>query len=251
MRVSYVGMNSYRLNVSVNLNQIAPSAQPYVPSPIVDPRAPFQNWGVIYSTENLGFQNYQAMQIEATHKTSHGLFFQANYTWAHDISDAQGDAPVGFGGETNYGLAVVNRFDIPADRGDVAGERRHRFLLTGTYDLPFGQGRPWSSSNKLVNGVFGGWSFDTVTLIETGPNLTPTISCALDQTNTNPIAAGSVCRPDIVGNPFAGNQPGQLFNINAFAPKAREPSPSMPDCPRRSNCVKDCGSVLRLLSPMR
>lgn len=218
MRVSYVGMNSYRLNVTVNLNQIAPSASPYVPSPVVDPRAPFQNWGVLYSTENLGFQNYQAMQVEFTHKVSHGLFFQANYTWAHDISDAQGDAPAGFGGETNYGLAVVNRFDIAANRGNVAGERRNRFLLTGTYDLPFGKNRPWSSSNKLLNEVLGGWSVNTVTLLETGPYLTPTISCAFDQTNTDPLAAGSVCRPDIVGNPFVGNSPGQLFNLNAFAP---------------------------------
>jgi hypothetical protein len=213
LRVSYVGMNSYRLNVSVNLNQVTPSAQPYVPS-----QAPFPNWGVLYSTENLGVQNYQAMQLEFTHKLSHGLSFQANYTWARDISDAQGDAPAGFGGETNYGLAVVNRFDIAADRGNVAGERRHRFLLTGGYELPFGQGRTWSSSNKLVNGAFGGWSFNTVTLIESGPYLTPTISCALDQTNTDPIAAGSVCRPDIVGNPSIGNLPGQQFNINAFAP---------------------------------
>ena len=43
LRVSYVGMNSYRLNVTVNWNQIYPSAQPYVQSPVVDPRAPFQN----------------------------------------------------------------------------------------------------------------------------------------------------------------------------------------------------------------
>ena len=77
LRVSYVGMNSYRLNVSVNLNQIAPSAQPYVASPFVDPRAPFQNWGIIYSTENLGFQNYQAMQVEFNHRMTHGLSFQA------------------------------------------------------------------------------------------------------------------------------------------------------------------------------
>jgi len=157
------------------------------------------------------------MQMEFAHRVSHGLVFQANYTWAHDSSDAQGDAPAGFGGETNYGLAVVNRFDIAADRGNVAGERRHRFLLTGTYDLPFGQGRRWSSTSKLVNGVFGGWSFSTVTLLETGAYLTPTITCALDQTNTNPVAAGSVCRPDLVGNPFTGNQAGQAFNLNAFA----------------------------------
>jgi hypothetical protein len=212
LRVSYIGMNSYRLNVSENLNQTAPSALPYNPA-----LAPFPNWGIIYSTENAGNQNYQAMQVEATHKSSHGLFFQADYTWAHDISDAQGDAPAGFGGETNYGLSVVDRFDIGLDRGNVAGERRHRFLLTGIYQLPFGQGRPWSSSSKVVNGIFGGWSLNTVTLLETGPYLTPTISCSFDQTNTDPVAAGSVCRPDLVGN-AASHVPGQEFNLSAFAP---------------------------------
>jgi hypothetical protein len=219
LRVSYVGMNSYRLNVSVNLNQIAPSAIPYNPSPFVDPRAPFQNWGVIYSTENLGFQNYQSMELELSHKMSNGLSFQANYTWAKDISDAQGDAPAGYGGETNYGLSVVNRFDLAADRGNVAGARRQRFLLTGTYELPFGKGRRWSSSSGVVNGVFGNWSLNTITLLETGPYLTPTISPAFDQTNTDPAGAGSVVRPDLIGNPIPTNQtPGNYFNINAFAP---------------------------------
>ena len=219
VRVSYVGMNSYRLNVSENLNQIAPSAQPYVPSPFVDPRAPFQNWGVIYSTENQGFQNYQAMELEASHRRGNGLFFQANYTWAHDISDAQGDAPAGFVGETLYGLSVVDRYAVNQDRGNVAGVRRQRFLLTGSYDLPFGKGRKWSSSSNLVNAVLGGWSANTVTLLETGPYLTPTISCALDQTNTDPVEAGSVCRPDLVGNPVPSNQTsGNYFNLNAFGP---------------------------------
>lgn len=219
LRVSYVGMNSYRLNVSVNLNQIAPSTQPYVPSPFVDPRAPFQNWGIIYSTENLGFQNYQAMEVEVNHRTSNGLFFQANYTWAHDISDAQGDAPAGFGGETNYGLAVVDRYALGLDRGNVAGARRQRFLLTGSYALPFGKGQRWLSSSRAASAVLGGWSLNTVTLLETGPYLTPTISCAFDQTNTDPIAAGSVCRPDLIGNPIPANRtPGNYFNLNAFAP---------------------------------
>ena len=34
LRVSYVGMNSYRLNVTVNLNQIAPSVQPLRAEPV-------------------------------------------------------------------------------------------------------------------------------------------------------------------------------------------------------------------------
>jgi hypothetical protein len=219
LRVSYVGMNSYRLNVTVNLNQIAPSAQPYVPSPFVDPRAPFQNWGVLFSTENLGFQNYQAMQIQATHKTSSGLFFQANYTWAHDISDAQGDAPTAFPAETSYEVAVADRFAVGQNRGNVEGVRRQRFLLTGSYELPFGKGRKWSSSWGPVNAVLGGWSLNTVTLLETGPYLTPTISPTLDQTNTNPIADAAIIRPDLVGNPIPANRTlSDYFNINSFAP---------------------------------
>jgi len=219
LRVSYVGMNSYRLNVTVNWNQIAPSAQPYVPSPVVDPRAPFQNWGVIYSTENLGGANYQGMEVEATHRNSKGLYFSANYSWTHSLSDAQGDAPTAFAGETNYGLAVVDRFHISQDRGNVEGTRRQRFLLTGTYDFPFGQGRRWSSSSGILNRVLGGWSANTITLLETGPFLTPTINPLLDQTNTDPIAAGSVVRPDIVGNPIlAHRSPNDYFNVHAFAP---------------------------------
>jgi Carboxypeptidase regulatory-like domain len=219
LRVSYVGMNSYRLNVTVNWNQIAPSAQPYVPNPVVDPRAPFQNWGVIYETQNYGGANYQAMEVEATHKTSKDLYFSANYTWAHNISDAQGDAPTGFAGETAYGLAYLNRFDISADRGNVDGTRRQRFLLTGTYDLPFGQGRKWLSSSGLLNRALGGWSLNTITLLETGPYLTPTINPQFDQTNTDPELAGSIVRPDIVGNPIPTHRtPSNYFNLSAFAP---------------------------------
>jgi hypothetical protein len=212
-------MNSYRLNVTVNLNQIAKSATPYVPSPFVDPRAPFQNWGILYSTENLGVQNYQAMEVEVNHKTTRGLFFQANYTWAHDISDAQGDAPTAFPSETSYELAVVDRFAVGLDRGNVEGERRQRFLLTGAYDLPFGPRRTWSNSSRYLNAVFGGWTVNTITLLETGPYLTPTISPNLDQTNTNPVGEGSIVRPDLVGNPIPTHRTSSnYFNINAFAP---------------------------------
>jgi hypothetical protein len=219
MRVSYVGMKTYRLNVTVNLNQIAPSAQPYVPSPFVDPRAPFQNWGTVFSVENMGLQNYQGLELEASHKTGHGLFFQANYTWAHNLSDAQGDAPTGFQGETSYGLAVLNRFALAQDRGNVAGTRRQRFLLTGAYELPFGEGHRWLSSSHLANGLLGGWSLNTVTLLETGPFLTPTISPTLDQTNTDPLADGSIVRPDLIGNPIPAHRTSNnYFNLNAFAP---------------------------------
>jgi hypothetical protein len=155
-----------------------------------------------------------------THRMGRGLSYQANYTWAHDLSDAQGDAPTAFQGETNYGLAVENRFDIRANRGNVEGTRRQRFMVTGTYELPYGRGRHWSNKSGIVDGFLGGWNLSTITLLETGPYLTPTMSVTEDQTNTDPAAAGIlVVRPDRVGNPIPATRTrAAYFNINAFAP---------------------------------
>ena len=218
VRASYAGMNSYRLNVSVNLNQPLPTTVP-APQPNPNP-VPFPNWGTIFSTNNLGHQNYQALQLQATHRTGRGLSYQANYAWAHDISDAQGDAPTTFQGETRYGLADEDRFNINGNRGNVVGTRRHRFLLTGTYELPYGRGRQWSSRSPVIDNILGGWNVNTITLLESGPYLTPTMSVADDQTNTDPAAAGvSVVRPDRIGNPIPKNRTNaNYFNIAAFAP---------------------------------
>jgi hypothetical protein len=215
VRVSYVGMNSYRLPVTENLNQTKPSTTAYNPALV-----PFPNWSVIFNTANLGGQNYQALELEATHRMAKGLSYEANYSWAHNISDAQGDAPTAFQGETRYGLADLNRFDISANRGNVVGTRRQRLLVTGTYELPFGKGRQWlNSSSPVVDGILGGWNVNTITLLETGPYLTPSDSVGDDQTNTNPIGDGSIVRPDRVGNPTPVHRSSSnYFNLAAFAP---------------------------------
>ena len=218
-RITYSGMNSYRMSVKEDYNAIPPSAQAYVPSPYVDPRAPYQNWDEINYSANAGFANYQGLTLEATQRLSRGLYFQANYTWAHNISDAQGDAPGGFTSENLLFTPSYDQFDLRAARGNVAGMPRQRFLLTGTYQLPYGQGRQWSSKSRLVNEVLGGWNINTVTLIQTGPFLTPTISPTLDQSNTGIVSRGGItARPDAVGNPYS-DVGGELeWNLNAFAP---------------------------------
>ena len=217
-RITYSGMNSYRMNVKEDYNAIPPSKTPYVPSPYVDPRAPYQNWIEINYSANAGFANYQGLTAEVTQRLSHGLYFQANYTWAHNISDAQGDAPGGFTSENLLFTPSYDQFDLRAARGNVAGMPRQRFLLTGTYQLPFGPGRSWKSGNGFVNQALGGWNLNTVTLIQTGPFLTPTISPTLDQSNTDIVGRGGItARPDVVGNPGSPTG-GVQWDINAFAP---------------------------------
>jgi len=219
-RISYVGMASYRLPYTIDLNQIPASAMPYtVPAgAFVDPRAPYQNWLLLMSSVSEGNANYQGMKALVGHTFSHGLSFQGSYTWAKNISDAQGsDAPTTFAGEEPYAIEIANRFDLRQDRGNVVGTPRQRLLVTGIYQLPFKTDR-----SGFLKAVVEGWNLSAITTIQTGQWLTPTISPIYDQSNTDMIVrsgGGAISRPDCVGNPIPSNQtPNDFFNISAFAP---------------------------------
>ncbi|MGB8988191.1 MAG: carboxypeptidase-like regulatory domain-containing protein [Candidatus Sulfotelmatobacter sp.] len=222
LRISYVGMHTYRLNITEDLNQIPASTTPYqttAASPYVDPRAPYHNWFTLYSTLNGGEANYNALEVEESHKMSHGLYFGANYTLAKNLADNQGDTPTAFAGEVNYGTPIANRFDVRTDYGNVEGTRRDRFLFTGLYQLPVGRGRSFLNTGSWLDGVLGGWEMTTVALLETGPWLTPSISDSFDQSNTNVVNRGAFLRPDQVAtNFYQGQSREQYFNLAAFAP---------------------------------
>lgn len=222
LRVSYVGMHTYRLNVTEDLNQIPASTTAYrttAASPYVDPRAPYHNWDELFSTFNAGEANYNALQIEESHKMARGLYFNANYTWAKNLADNQGDTPTAFAGEVNYGIPIANRFDVHSDYGNLEGTRRNRFLLSGLYQLPFGHGRAFLNSDGLADEVLGGWEITNVTLLETGPWLTPSISDSYDQSNTNVENRGAFLRPDRISSAVTkGQSRSKYFNLAAFAP---------------------------------
>jgi hypothetical protein len=222
VRASYVGMHSYRLSITEDLNQIPMSTTPFTTtaaSPYVDPRSPYINWTELYSTFNAGEDNYRAFELDATHKMQHGLYFDANYTLANNRADNQGDVPSGFAGEVNYGLPIADRFNIKQNLGNVEGTRRHRMLLTGMYQIPVGKGRSFMNDGGVKNAFLGGWDLTTVTLLETGPWLTPTISGSSDQSNTNVENRGALLRPDVVSNHlYAGQSRARFFNLAAFSP---------------------------------
>jgi hypothetical protein len=224
VRVSYTGQESYHLPITVDLNQIAASTTPYtIPNngySVVDPRAPYQNWNILMNSESIGTQSYQAGTVEFIHRATRGLTFQANYTFAKNISDAQSsDAPSAYAGEEPYAVIIGDKNNIKYDRGNVVGMPRQRFLLTGSYELPFGKGHALHGP-RYVNAVVGGWTLSTVTTIQTGQWLTPTMPASDDQSNTNMIVrstGGAIARPDCVGDPTAGQTSQQFYNPSAFA----------------------------------
>jgi hypothetical protein len=222
--LSYAGQGGYHLPMTIDRNQIPASTTPYtIPNngySAVDPRAPFQNWLLLMECESTGNQNYQAGTVEFTHRVSRGMTFQASYTFTKNISDAQNtDAPTAYAGEEPYAVEMANAYDMKYDRGNVVGMPSQRFLLTGVYQLPFGQGH-FLQGPKFLNPVLGGWNLSTVTTIQSGQWLTATMPAADDQSNTDMIernTGGAIARPDCVGNPYANQTSQNFFNLNAFA----------------------------------
>jgi hypothetical protein len=153
---------TWHLPITVDLNQIPASTTPYVPvDGWADPRSPYPRFGKLMHAESVGNANYEAGIAELRHRTTHGLTFLASYTWAKNISNAQGtDAPSAFAGEEPYAIEIANRYNLRYNRGNVVGTPRQRFLLTG-------------------------WNVSTVTQFQTGQWFTPTM--ILSTTNPTPI----------------------------------------------------------------
>src|SRR5271170_3303362 len=215
LRESYVGMSSYRMSQTVDLNQVEPSDISPNPNP-----KPYSNWGRILSTTNSGHVSYNGLQSELNMHARSGLTFQASHVWAKNIGDVGGDAPTAFNPEIIYGTPVADRFDLAANRGNMAGTRRNRFLLSAVYDLPVGKNRRFfSGMNRLADALAGGWSLSTVSLWETGPYLTPITSSSYDPGNLSLSYRGAFQRPDCIGNGSVANlTSGSMFNLSAFDP---------------------------------
>ena len=172
LRISYIASATRDLVWWPNLNQSSYSKQYYASQQLSS--RPFPNWG------DVGFQavganaNYQSGQVEVSHRFRHGLMFNSAYTLAKSLADNQGAAPGPyFSSEARFYTAMDSQ-NRRGDYGDVSATRRHRWISTAVYDLPFGRGRSLlSHGSRFVESLIGGWRLSNIFLIQTGTYDTP------------------------------------------------------------------------------
>ena len=222
VRVSYVGMRSVQLPWAPDLNQPAPSTTAYASRPLTD--RPFPYWGRIYAYDTGANALYNELQAEANRRMRKDLTFSSSWTWAKNLSDAGGNSS-GFSTE-NGGGRVANSLDRRNDRGNVGPTRRHRWVSTALYDLPFGKGKKFmGSAPGVLDAVAGGWRISGIVLLQGGVWLTPQMTGG-DPSGTNAAVRGTQ-RPDLAGNPRVEDPTADLWwNRNAFVCPGREPGSS-------------------------
>jgi hypothetical protein len=177
---------------------------------------PYPAWSIIQSVTNLAESNYNSGTAEISRHSGKGITFDASYTWTRDLSDAGGLAPSAFA--ISGGSYLTTRFDPGLDYGNVIYDRKHRFLTTWLYDLPFGKGQRWMTGGGALNGFVGGWELAGVTVLQSGAFLTP-YQQSVDPANTNILTTVGQARPDQVpGVPVYASQrtTAQWLNPAAF-----------------------------------
>jgi hypothetical protein len=96
---------------------------------------------------------YNALQVTASHRVSKSITVHGTWTWAKQMDEG------GFT-DTIYRVAARN-----IDSNDFA----HRITFSGFWLLPVGRGRALlGDSNRLVDGVLGGWEVATIITWQTG-----------------------------------------------------------------------------------
>ncbi|HEU5231922.1 MAG TPA: TonB-dependent receptor [Terriglobales bacterium] len=126
--------------------------------------------------------NYESFQARVDHRFSHGLQFQADYTYSHanNFSNDLGDI-----------YAVDPRLSYGPDDFN----RDHVFIFNAVYDLPFGRGKTFGSDiNRAADLIIGGWQLTNTTNWSSGLPWTPSAGECGQVNDTGP------CLPNIKGS---------------------------------------------------
>jgi Carboxypeptidase regulatory-like domain len=107
--------------------------------------------------------NYNALQTSVTRQFSHGMSFQANYTWAHAIDDAS-DAFLPQQGQTVF---PANTNELGREKGNSSFDVRNRAVFNYIAELPFGRGKDRLNSG-IVGRVLEGWSWSGIVTLQSG-----------------------------------------------------------------------------------
>ncbi len=200
--VSYVGSHGDHLVRPIDINYPQPADVLRVGSASVNLVRPYAGYGSITQRETTARSNYWGLLTSFRHDAGAAGSLTVNYTLSRNRTDS-----------TNDRDAVdipQNPLDLAVEYADARTDRRHIFTANYVYPLPFLK----DSTNAAVKAILAGWEIAGITTINSGQPMSRISE------STNGFLRGG--RPNIVGDPGAGEQTANLywFNPNAYAPAA-------------------------------
>jgi outer membrane receptor protein involved in Fe transport len=184
LMVGYFGSKGTDLNLIRNYNQPINGVKPYSTLSASSPIFPGRPLSTILVQESDGNSNYNALWLTATKRFAKGLQFNGSYTWSKSID---------YNSRNNNATStflVQDSYNIRNDRGLSDFDARHRFVLSGVYELPF-------KGNRFVEG----WQLSTIVQLQTGNPIN------FHTTNATLTGISGEVRPNVTGPVQTGFTP--------------------------------------------
>jgi len=217
LSAKYVGTHATNMEYRVTtLNSFQRWCQGcFAPMPFNTPLDP--RFGTVYQYRTNASSSYHALQVTAQKRTSHGLTFQANYTYSHCLdTQSEGGFTLFNSASLNGSLLLFAAVDPNRYYGSCDYDVRHSLNGSYIYELPLHPRQAW------LDYVVGGWQVSGTVFLRDGFPL----SVFSNAFNNFANPAGILMLPNLVPgmNPYAKNdipgvtQPGtiQWLNPNAF-----------------------------------
>jgi hypothetical protein len=201
--VAYVGTKGTHLMTLRDLNQPLPG-QTNLPTAV---RFPYPSFGLIEYRDDNGISNYNSMEATLDKRFNRGWTLRGVYTFSKSLDNSF--EHLASGGSNSF---PQNARDLHSWYGPSDFDVRHRFVINGIWELPFGRGRAYFTDGIAAK-VFGGWELAGSFNARSGKPFTVTQS-------NDPLSIGtalSTTMPDVIGNPNVSNPTvDSWFNPAAF-----------------------------------
>lgn len=222
--VGYLGARTERISVggtnsnTFNINQLDPKFQSVgtalleqVPNPMFgDSRfgafgrqrtiargqllRPYPQFGDILAHQvSAGKARYHSVVAKLQRRIKNGFGFNANYTWSSNKDNLFGEVN-DFSANSGALARALNYYDLDREYSESLLHTPHRINISGTWELPFGEGKKYLSEPGLARTVFGGWALTVVGAYQSG---FPVV--VIQDNNNTQLFATNVQRPNLSG----------------------------------------------------
>jgi hypothetical protein len=115
----------------------------------------YPGFGNIQEQATRATTSYNSFQAGLRQESRHGLSFDIDYTWSHEIDSQLGS--------NDLAQSVSNPWNLRYDRGSGNLDRRQILNVNYIYKLPI-----FAHSNGLTHSVLGGWTVSGTMISQTG-----------------------------------------------------------------------------------
>jgi hypothetical protein len=132
----------------------------------------------IYQWENHASSDYSGLSLSLNRRLSNEISFSGSYTFSKAVDDA-----------SDFNEQPENPYLLHAERALSSNDQRHRFVFSGTFDLPFADEEEGKKSSGMIAKLFGNIEAAPILIIGSGRPINPLTGFDANRSGAFPLSS--------------------------------------------------------------